>query len=161
MKTRNTQSLESRFWSKVNKTDGCWLWTGATTNGGYGVIRGAGRGSKLIRANRLSWELEHGIDAGDKDVCHTCDNPKCVRPDHLFVGYASDNVRDMVNKGRAGGGTPPGEAHHRAKLTESAVRQIRSRYAAGRDGLQTIAHDHGVSKKTIFNVVHGLIWRGV
>lgn len=96
----------------------------------------------------------------DIDVCHECDNPPCIRPDHLFLGEASDNVADMVAKGRARGGVF-GERHGLAKLSEPEVRAIRKSYAAGGVSMNDLADEFDVSKKTIFNVVHQHIWVGV
>jgi hypothetical protein len=88
-----------RFWSKVNKQegDGCWLWTGSVSSR-YGVFWWEGR---RHRAHRVAWEMTHGrrFPAG-MDACHTCDNPLCVRPDHIFPGTKSDNARDAYMKGR-------------------------------------------------------------
>lgn len=91
-----------RFWEKVKKTPSCWLWTGAHKDGRwpYGVLGGgASRVPKL--AHRVSWELHHGPIPDGMNVLHKCDNPPCVRPDHLFLGTLSDNTQDMVAKGRA------------------------------------------------------------
>lgn len=86
-----------RFWSKVNKTDGCWLWIASRHKKGYGQFKLDG---KMRKAHRVAWELTYGPIPPDKNVCHTCDNPPCVRPDHLFLGTNGDNVRDAVKKGR-------------------------------------------------------------
>lgn len=88
----------SRFWSDVRKSDGCWLWTGTITSGSYGIFR-RDDGTR-VRAHRYSYELEYGVAPAALFVCHTCDTPLCVRPDHLFLGTALDNVRDKVAKGR-------------------------------------------------------------
>lgn len=90
--------LEERFWSKVNKSgpNGCWLWTGAN-DGGYGQIWVNGRNEK---AHRIAWLLTHGVIPEGKMACHTCDNPPCVNPAHIFWGTMSDNILDAVNKGR-------------------------------------------------------------
>lgn len=76
--------------------DGCWEWTGATDRDGYGVFNYAG---KSHRANRVALLLD-GRDPGEKFACHSCDNPRCVRPSHLFIGTNQDNMQDMVAKGR-------------------------------------------------------------
>lgn len=93
---RTRLPIEDRFWSKVNKTDGCWVWTGATARG-YGIILHDGH---MWRAPRLSYLWAYGDLPDGLLVCHACDNPACVRPDHLFLGTQQDNVDDKMAKGR-------------------------------------------------------------
>lgn len=88
--------LEVAFQKWFEKGDGCWEWTGGTDGGGYGMFNYAG---VSYRATRISLMLD-GRDPGEKMACHHCDNPPCVRPDHLFVGTNADNMQDMVAKGR-------------------------------------------------------------
>jgi hypothetical protein len=92
-------TLEDRFWPNVQKTSGCWNWIGAeqSKGRGYGTI---GKDGKTLRAHRVSWEMHNGPIPEGLIVCHKCDNPKCVRPEHLFLGTHSDNVADKVAKGR-------------------------------------------------------------
>ena len=94
-----------RFWAKVAIGDGCWTWTAAITAFGYGVIQWQG---KKRPAHRIAWELTYGPIPAGKWVLHKCDNPPCVRPDHLFLGTVIDNVADMVAKGRQ----VRGDRHH-------------------------------------------------
>ena len=88
--------VADRFWAKVEKTDGCWLWTASTINSGYGAVGFMGH---RTTAHRMSWFLAHG-SWPDLCVLHRCDVKLCVRPDHLFLGTQADNVRDMDEKGR-------------------------------------------------------------
>lgn len=95
-----SRPLEERFWEKVKRppwTD-CWLWSGSTAYKGYGEIWSNGR---LRRATQVSWEIHHGkpFPIG-KMACHTCDNPQCVNPAHLWPGTMSENIRDAMQKGR-------------------------------------------------------------
>lgn len=94
---RKTRPVEDRFWDKVRKGEGCWEWTGALTQG-YGVIN-LGTGKGVMRAHRLSYEINVG-PVGGLWVLHKCDNPPCVRPDHLFLGDVQANNQDMLGKGR-------------------------------------------------------------
>jgi hypothetical protein len=87
-----------RFWTKVQKSDGCWQWTAYRDPMGYGRFRLNGE-ARL--AHRVSWEMHNGsISPEDLCVLHKCDNPSCVNPDHLFLGDRIANVADMVAKGR-------------------------------------------------------------
>lgn len=95
--------LAVRFWTKVEKTDDCWLWVGSKTKTGYGKLwDGIDRtGSGTIDAHRLSWILHFGPIPEEMYVCHRCDVKVCVRPDHLFLGTPKQNTADMFLKGRA------------------------------------------------------------
>lgn len=150
--------LSVRFWSKVEKTAGCWLWTGCKTGAGYGQIRvGSGKG-KAIYAHRVSWEFANGPLPDDIDVLHSCDNPPCVRPDHLFKGTQTDNTNDCVKKGRFN--RPWGENAPKAKLTNTQVLEIREALKDKYYGyIKDLMTKYGVSRGAIDAIHYKRNWR--
>jgi hypothetical protein len=95
----NLDSTLQRFWARVRKGDGCWIFSGGNRGKGYKHLCSGGKAR--VAAHRFSWELAHGQKIPDGMlVCHTCDVRACVRPDHLFLGTHKDNHRDMMQKGR-------------------------------------------------------------
>lgn len=102
---RVAAELADRFWAKVDRSGECWTWTASAHSFGYGRF---GIGRRVFTAHRVAWELVNGPVPGGLHVCHRCDNPPCVRPDHLFLGTAKENLRDMIAKGRGGGQYQPG-----------------------------------------------------
>lgn len=134
--------------------NGCWMWIGNLgARGGYGTIR-TGTDHRQTRAHRVSYELFIGplMNADDK-VCHKCDTPACVNPDHLFKGTQADNNKDAAEKGRR----PRGSNHWNAKLTEDDVLLV----IANVDGLSDDrwATKLGVTRELIRNIRRGKIWR--
>ena len=145
-------SLTTRFWAKVRKTDGCWLWLASTVHG-YGQLRIDSH--RMEKAHHVSWELHYGPIANSLWILHSCDNPACVRPDHLFLGGPADNSRDMVNKGRS----LIGLRNHKAKLTEVGVESIRTRHSHDYGTRLALAREFGVSPVTISSIVAGRTWK--
>lgn len=153
-------TVHERFWSKVEKTDSCWLWKAGKDWDGYGIHhmpRGSGF-PRSNRAHRFSWELAHGRSPGKALVCHTCDNPACVNPAHLFLGTAKENFHDCLSKGRY---SPKGSGNAAAKLTEEDVVRIRNLFASGGWSQQGIADIFGVKQTAISNIVHRRTWAHV
>lgn len=150
-------SLLERFHAGYAKTDGgCWNWIGARVNKRwpYGILRSE---KKTILAHRLSWEThnEQSIPEG-LVVCHRCDNPRCVNPDHLFLGTRMENTKDRQSKGRG----VKGENTRHAKLTEENVKQIRKLSVEGTPGTK-LAVAFGVSINSIYVIVNKTAWKHI
>lgn len=112
-----------RFWGLVSKTGGCWLWMLPPNSRGYGKFAASG---DTHAAHRVSYFLSNGALPKGAFVCHSCDNPICVNPDHLFVGSHKDNMADMATKGRAAKFHAGSDGWSRAKLTDDEIREILS-----------------------------------
>lgn len=150
--------FEERFWGKVEKSDGCWLWTGSRLSRGYGQI---GRNGKVILATRASYEIHYGEFEQTLCVLHRCDNPACVRPDHLFLGTHYDNMKDMMEKGRhRTAPQPKGSSNKKSKLTEIQVISIRKRFHDG-ERKSAISRDFNVSATLINMIVKRIIWNHI
>lgn len=91
------KSTPKYFWSKVDKSKECWEWTGCKDRDGYGQF---GYNNRQWKAHRIAYFFSHGSIDDSKLICHHCDNPKCVRPEHLYQGTVKDNSQDMINRGR-------------------------------------------------------------
>lgn len=119
--------LEERFFSFVLKggDGGCWIWVGPRDGKDYGKIHATGRSGKQWKAHRLSYELHKGQIPAGMEVCHSCDNPSCVNPDHLWLGTHKQNMADCSAKKRTGDRPLKGEAVGTAKLDWRTVRLIR------------------------------------
>jgi hypothetical protein len=144
--------LVARFWSKVRKTEGCWYWTASVDARGYGQFRVDG---KCEGAHRVAYDLTHDTPLGSSFGCHTCDNPSCVRPDHIYPGTQFDNMKDRSERGRFV--SCPVRPWKR-KMTEEDIAQIRIEYAAGGVSQRSLSKKYGVSQKLIFDIVHGRAW---
>lgn len=154
------RALLDRFMSSVAMTDHCWNWTACHDGKGYGRISCNGRPEK---AHRVSYFLFTG-DPGELFVCHTCDNPSCVNPLHLFLGTSSDNLADMGRKKRQRLQVQPelcrGGNNNQAKLTEQNVIDIKRRIASG-ESKQAIADRFHVRRCTIYSIAANKNWKHV
>lgn len=154
-KTSAEDAFQSRY--EIDPLTGCWIWTGDKDKNGYGlwqlkkVSLGGGRYlRKRIRASRLSYEIHWGPIPDGMRVLHTCDNPPCVNPEHLFLGTPKQNSEDMAAKGRS----PRGERQGRSKLTEVDVIEIRN----SNETLEQLAARYGVSFQSISDAMNGRTW---
>lgn len=120
-------AVVARFWTKVSKVaNGCWEWKGSVDGGGYGQFSIYGRGNGNEKAHRFSFVMAGGTLSEGDEVCHRCDNRRCVRPEHLFKGSHLDNMIDAQHKGRMRTASKgkPGSSNHQAKLRESDIPEI-------------------------------------
>lgn len=137
------------FWSKVDKSGGaaaCWLRDGAVTRNGYGKF-------SRTTAHRFAWQSANGAIPKGLNICHTCDNPPCVNPAHLWLGTTAQNVADKIAKGRQ----LRGESITTAKLCAAQVTNIRERLAHG-ETCDSLALDFGCSDVQISNIARGKSW---
>jgi len=136
----------NRFWNKVEKTDSCWNWTACKNKNGYGMFNVNG---KIWLAHRwIMHEQGHTIDK--LEVCHTCDNPACVSPDHLFVGTHKQNMKDLKDKKRS--------RHLKdRKLTNTAVKDIR----LSTESHSALSRKYGVDPATIKSVREYITYREI
>jgi hypothetical protein len=144
-----TRPLEERFWEKVQKGEGCWEWQAATNKFKYGTFsNGSGASKTQKNAHRWAWELTFGPIKDGLYVLHRCDNPLCVRPDHLRLGTQQENIREMHQKGRGWQERYPerikrAEDHWLSKMTWEKVREMRARFDAG-ESAKSLGGDYGI-----------------
>jgi predicted XRE-type DNA-binding protein len=153
MYNQRFKSEEERFAEKYTvEPNGCWIWnTGPRAEypkfwTGYGYER----------ANRYVWRKTNGPPEPGKEICHTCDTPACVNPEHLFIGTHSDNMIDRSAKGRLP--SRKGELNQRAKLSQKDVEVIRARYAQGGISQQALANEYGIGQVTVSHLIRGKTW---
>lgn len=166
MPAKSTIPLAERFWARVDCSGACWPWTGSLTRDGYGHFAPGGPyGRRLVLAHRFGWELTHGPIPPELRVLHTCDNPPCVNPAHLWLGTQRDNMRDAAAKGRVGAQQHPDLyrtlCRGRSVLTAAQVLEIRA--LADTEGLRVcvLARRYGVRWTVIKAVISRETWQHI
>jgi hypothetical protein len=165
-----------RFSRKIDKSTGCWLWTGAINPKGYAKMRFEGR---AVDAHRVSWNLHRGSIPDGLFVLHRCDVRHCVNPEHLFLGTHQDNMDDMQAKGRHRCNPTTGERHWsrlrpkdfhesragerngRAKLSAADVIRIRESFRAGDTTVAELAREFGIGWSQTKRIIDGEVWKDV
>jgi hypothetical protein len=148
------KNIDSQFWARIDQRgeNECWPFNGSLSHKRYGAGWFKVNGVVYRVAHRASWAIHYG-PPGDLHVCHSCDNPPCVNPRHLFLGTNVDNVNDRVAKGR----TQRGSKHFLSRLTEDDVRTIRVLVQC--QSQSETARQYGVSVGTVSAIVHGRSWK--
>lgn len=160
---RLNRPLAERFWAKVDRMGDCWLWLGAKTQGGYGLIR---VGRLIYMAHRIAWDLANspipgGARRRDKRgaqgtlVLHRCDTPSCVRPAHLFLGTQIDNMTDAQAKGHHA--PMAGELNPNARLLITDIQTIRFLYSQG-ESPSALAKRFNISKSHVHKICANQSW---
>lgn len=156
------ERLKKSFEKHVIRKEGCWDWKGSIARGGYPVMS-CKRSIGPDRGHRASWVLHNGPIPAGKFVCHSCDNPICTNPDHLWIGTQKENNDDKIRKCRENYTIPPhkpGSLNGSSKLTEAQVSEIKKLIRNGRS-CNGISKEFNVSKQTILRIKNGINWSHV
>jgi len=159
------ETFTERFWSRVDKNgpNGCWIWKGELSESGYGRVKRLG---EHLSCHRLTFGWMFGAPPKHLLVCHHCDTPACVRPDHLFLGTVQDNVDDCIKKNRRRYHQGEkiwmmGERNCKAKLTDSLVRMIRAKDFENYSAKIFMSRELGISDKSLNNVIARRTWKHI
>lgn len=150
------QTIEQRLDNYIDKTGDCWLWTIGTFNYGYGRL--SIQKGKQVRAHRFIYEMVFGKIPDGLNVLHKCDNPRCVKPKHLYLGTQKDNVADMMNRKRGGYKKFCGESHHNSKLRRKDINEIKSLWEKGGLLQREIAEKFNISQQVVSKIVNNKAW---
>ena len=181
MSPRWPKTFLDRFWDYVETAgpEDCWHWMGATIKAGYGRFHVRGNFTKPNSvedyAHRIMWEITYGPIPDGIQVLHSCDNPPCVNPIHLFLGTQSDNMKDAIKKGRLRpnlqkanearkahpGLNVRGESQGSSKLNSSDVLAIRRRYSGGDISQRKLAQEYKITQATLWSVLKRETWAHV
>jgi hypothetical protein len=159
--TKPYNPLEMYLQAAKNEASGCWELHKVKNSSGYARVR---KNGSYVYAHRESWEIANGRDAGNLCVCHKCDNPLCINPDHLFLGTLRENFEDMRKKGRNRCGDVKGIDHPLAKLDETKVMEILSKWKPGLprkkspNSAKSLAKEYGVAHSLVHRIVTGQSW---
>lgn len=155
-------TFADRFWAKVfimPYDRGCWLWTASCGDKGYGQMGRWKLNDRPIGAHVASWILHFGPIPRGMCICHKCDNPPCVNPNHLFLGTRLDNTADMMKKGRhVIGKRYKGESHSNHIVTQVQVGYIRRLYESGARSQQSLADELGIAQTTVSAIIRRQTW---
>lgn len=144
---------KERLYNKINKTSTCWNYTGYLDKDGYGNFWYEGKNKG---AHRVMWEIENKTTIPEGYlICHKCDNPSCINPDHLFLGTTLDNIEDKIKKGRQ----PKGEDAGPSKLTRQQVEEIKYKYDKNNISYRKLGKEYKVSYNTVHLIITGKIWK--
>jgi len=159
-KTNQPIKILKKFWDFVLlpnnlEDDDCWEWTGPKNEYGYGIFH---YNNKRVRAHRFIYECYNGYFDDDLFVCHKCDYPSCIKPNHLFLGTPKDNSEDMVNKGRSSFGEKCGTS----KLTEVEVREILLDISSNKyNTILEITNHYNIQSMQIIRILKGKCWKNI
>lgn len=160
-KTKKTvKPVKERFYNNIKiNSQGCWIWHGSKDKDGYGNFSFEGE----QRAHRVAYKLWIGEIPNGMMVCHHCDTPACVNPEHLFLGTAKDNTQDMIKKGRNIQRyiDRSGKNNGHAKLTEEDIQNIRALYGSKKFTHRSLAKKFNVSRTNIGSIVNNNLWQHV
>jgi hypothetical protein len=152
-----TEKIYKKFQNNINKTNYCWLWLGGTKKSNNGKSYGSFYiKSTSFRAHRISFYIYNDLNPGNLEVCHNCDNPLCVNPEHLFLVTRQENATDAFEKGRM----PKGKDHTESKLTEEQIKEIRFMASLSMSHLM-IANKFKVSRPCIHSIVNRRTWKHI